>query len=309
MIFLLFILTSITAIIIFSLIAILLKYIIPEAGGGFQFLALNFITLFFFYVVIHIFYSLFTQSIPDPSSYQILLIFFASIFGFLGSVTYIKGLEQGKASVGGVVLSSRVFIVVPLGYFLIGEEYPIFIYIFILIAFIGSVLVSWQEGLSIIEIITFQSSGMRYFLGTAIFWSLQNLIIRELNNTVFILTLLTIRGVFYLIFTVVGYLTLIKTNKITHILLPKGYMPKLFLYGLLSVAAQLGLDYAIGENLSITETIAVFEGALTFIFTYLFAIFVSNEVLSEHVKGRVLLIRFVGVVLSVVGTVATILNI
>lgn len=303
----LYVIASIIAIIIFSGVSILLKYLIPQSGGPVQFTFIQFTISFTLHIFVIIIYTSFFNPLYNIDFNQLLLIFLATLFGFLGYLSYMAGLNKGTASLGGVILSSRVFISIPIALILFNETYISSIYFSILLALIGSIIVSWDDKQSIGSIIKLRAPGIRYFFAAAFLWVFQNLIIRDLNNSIDLLLFLTIRmGFFFLFSTIFIYFYLNITND-------SFYFPErktisgIILYGVLSLIAQLGLVYALGENLLITETIGAFEGTLTFVFAILFANFIKNDFLNEPLSSKIILTRFFGVILSFIGTFLTIL--
>ena len=303
----LYVIASIIAIIIFSGVSILLKYLIPQSGGPVQFTFIQFTISFTLHIFVIIIYTSFFNPLYNIDFNQLLLIFLATLFGFLGYLSYMAGLNKGTASLGGVILSSRVFISIPIALILFNETYISSIYFSILLALIGSIIVSWDDKQSIGSIIKLKAPGIRYFFAAAFLWVFQNLIIRDLNNSIDLLLFLTIRmGFFFLFSTIFIYFYLNYTNN--SFSFPKRKtISGIILYGLLSLIAQLGLVYALGENLLITETIGAFEGTLTFVFAILFANFIKNDFLNEPLSSKIILTRFFGVILSFIGTFLTIL--
>lgn len=303
----LYVIASIIAIIIFSGVSILLKYLIPQSGGPVQFTFIQFTISFTLHIFVIIIYTSFFNPLYNIDFNQLLLIFLATLFGFLGYLSYMAGLNKGTASLGGVILSSRVFISIPIALILFNETYISSIYFSILLALIGSIIVSWDDKQSIGSIIKLRAPGIRYFFAAAFLWVFQNLIIRDLNNSIDLLLFLTIRmGFFFLFSTIFIYFYLNYTNN--SFSFPKRKtISGIILYGVLSLIAQLGLVYALGENLLITETIGAFEGTLTFVFAILFANFIKNDFLNEPLSSKIILTRFFGVILSFIGTFLTIL--
>ena len=197
----LYVISSIIAITIFSGVSILLKYLIPQSGGPVQFTFIQFTISFTLHIFVIIIYSSFFNPLYDIDFNQLLLIFLATLFGFLGYLSYMAGLNKGTASLGGVILSSRVFISIPIALILFNETYIPSIYFSILLALIGSIIVSWDDKQSIGSIIKLRAPGIRYFFAAAFLWVFQNLIIRDLNNSIDLILFLTIRmGFFFSIF-------------------------------------------------------------------------------------------------------------
>ncbi len=165
-----------------------------------QFTFIQFTISFTLHIFVIIIYSSFFNPLYDIDFNQLLLIFLATLFGFLGYLSYMAGLNKGTASLGGVILSSRVFISIPIALILFNETYIPSIYFSILLALIGSIIVSWDDKQSIGSIIKLRAPGIRYFFAAAILWVFQNLIIRDLNNSIDLILFLTIRMGFFFYF-------------------------------------------------------------------------------------------------------------
>ncbi len=236
------------------------------------------------------------------------LILLNAIFTFLGYLCLLIGFEKGNASVGGIVLSSRVFASIPIGYFLIGEHYPIFTYLFIIVTLSGSVLTSWEAGMSFRAVVSLQAPGIRYFLATAFFWGMANVFIRKLDNELPTYIFLTVRQIIMLIlalsFYKVGKTSFDKTSSTLNLKLIR----KILFYVILLTIAQGLYVYSLGEDLTISEGIGVAEGTFTLIFSLFIAKFVSNKILNEPLDKITLFVRLIGMILAAIGTLGVIIS-
>jgi hypothetical protein len=296
---------------VFAASSIYGKFLIKEVQSSYHFLLLQIIFSFVLVCLVNI--MLFLSGYYPAIDLQIsgvVLIFLASIFAFIGFVTLLRGFEIGDVSVGGVFLSSRVFISVPIAIIFIGEKYPFITYICIVITIVGALMVSWQKNLPIKEVLTFRASGSNYFLITLISWGVANSIVRQLNNEVFLLLFLLIRGVFFVTFAVVTY-------PILNRFLASGKAIKYTstsikhtgIYILILFFAQASFVYALGVSLTLTEGIGVLEG----VFTFLLAVIISKnlkwkEILEEPLDQLTLSIRSIGVILAIIGTVGVLIS-
>ena len=292
---------TIISTIIFAVTSIYGKIIIENIENSYFFFLLQilFIVPILFVVNLIIKPDLtYLSSLPD-----LIMIFFASIFAFLGYIFLYKGFEVGNVSVGGVMLSARVLLSIPLA-ILIGELYPILTYFFILIALIGAILVSFKLGLSLKDFFQFKSSGMNYFIITLFSWAISNTLTRELNNHFHPLLFLFLRIIMFLIIAVLTYpflkQYLAKNQKFQF---SRKNIFQIITYVLILITAQVMYVYALGVSLTIAEGLGVLEG----MFTFIMAIGLSKnsyfkEYLQEPLERITLLVRTTGVIITMIGT-------
>ena len=178
---------------LYSLSSVLSKFIIENLKFSYHFLILQSIIGCFVLIILLFFEILSGLNISTVfNSYFFLLIVFSGIFTFIGTVTLFKGIEVGNVSASGVILSSRAFISIPLAIIFFNEIYPVTIYIGIIVILIGSILASWAKDLSIFEALTLKGSGGRWFILTDIFWALGNAFIRDINNDIPVIIIITL---------------------------------------------------------------------------------------------------------------------
>lgn len=295
-------LITIISTIIFAVTSIYGKVIIKDVQSSYNFFLMQIILFIPILTVVNILIQ------PDLtylfSWLDMTKLVLASIFGFTGYVALYKGFEVGNVSVGGVMLSSRVLVSIPLAIF-IGEIYPLFIYVFIAIAFMGAMLVSYREDLSIKDFLQLKSSGLNYFLVTLVSWALANTLTRELNNHFHPLLFLYIRIIFFAIIAIITYPILKKSlsNGIS-LTFNKKSTNQIILYILILLTAQMMYIYALGESLTIAEGLGVLEG----VFTFMMAIGLSKinffkNYLEEPLGQLTLIVRVFGVLITTLGTI------
>ena len=292
---------TITSTIIFAVTSIYGKIIIEELENSYYFFLLQilFILPILFFINLILKPNLtYLTSVSD-----LLIAFFASIFAFIGYIFLYKGFEVGNVSVGGVMLSSRVLVSIPLA-ILIGELYPFLTYVFIFIALIGAILVSYKKGLTLKDFFQFKSSGMNYFIVTLFAWAISNTLTRELNNHFEPLLFLFIRIFMFFIIAIITYPYL--RSKLTNnqpMYFSKKHIYQVLTYVLILITAQMLYVYALGLSLTITEGLGVLEG----IFTFILAISLSKIVyfknyLQEPLERLTLTVRTFGVLITTIGT-------
>ncbi|MFX0183179.1 MAG: EamA family transporter [Candidatus Hodarchaeota archaeon] len=232
---------------------------------------------------------------------------------FAGLVTFFIGLHEGNVSAGGVIVSSRVIASILLAWLFLNERFPINSYLFILVVFIGVLMVSWQKELRLEEIFLFRSSGSGWFIVAVIFFAIGNAFIRLLSNQINILTQLIFRLTFLLIATLIAYPLLNRKIGDKRPLKETVRNPKLVLQAIIYVAliliADIVITLAIGESLTITEAITALEG----LFVFMFMILIANnktlqKALQEPFDKKTLTVRFLGVVIATIGIISFIYN-
>lgn len=303
----LFVFMALISISLFAISSIISKYIIPTIGGPYRFLlvemviGLFFLILFFIYEVINGF-----DLNKVNNSNILLLITLNAIFTFFGYLCLMIGLSKGNASVGGIVLSSRVFASIPIAFIVIGEKYPVGTYIFIIASLVGAISASWEAGMHFSDLIKLRSPGMRYFVVTAICWGVANVFIRKLGTELPPFIFLTLRQIIMTIIAISLFKYGGKHFENEIIVLNKKILSHVLVYVLILLMAQWLFVYSLGRSLTISEGIGVAEGALTFLFSIIFAKFIDNSVLNEPLDKNSLLVRVSGTIIAGIGTVGII---
>lgn len=295
----------ITSTIIFAFTSIYGKILISKITNSWHFFILQ--TLLSIPILIIINFILKPDIGPLFEPEKIIILLIASLFAFVGFVTLYKGFETGNVSVGGVLLSARVLVSIPLA-LLLGEIYPLLVYFFIFIALIGAFLVSYNEKLSKNDFFKLKSSGMNYFLVTLVFWAISNSIVRNLNNSVHPLLFLLFRSTIFIIICLILYPILNKklaNNKA--ISFSSNTLKHAIVYVCILIIAQLLFLQALGESLTIAEGLGVLEG----VFTFLMAILLSKiqyfrNYLLEPLERKTLKVRTIGVIITTLATIGVV---
>ena len=294
---------------LFAFTTLLTKYVIAGAGGPYKFLTIQLSTGL---VVMGIFFLIFfrdeliDQDIFEPDVMAKFLL--ASVFGFLGFIFLLVGLEKGNASVGGIFISSRVIVNIPLAYIFLNERYHYSIYLFILLTFIGALIVSWSSELSVLDVILLRGKGTKYYLITMVFWGLSNIFVTSMGTVISPFHFLMYRQFVFVIAVWMFYPLLRKRLDHNAPKLDWSFFRKVLLYITLTLVAQILFLFSLQQSLTITEGLGVFEGVITFIITILFAHHVDNTILGESLGKKELMIKIAGVILSITGTVMVIFS-
>ena len=293
---------TIIATIIFAVTSIYGKIIIKDVQSSYIFFLMQIILFIPVLTVVNV---ILQPDLTYLTSWEDMnKIILASVLAFAGYVALYKGFEVGNVSVGGVMLSSRVLLSIPLAIF-IGEIYPFFIYVFIFISFLGAILVSWKKDLSVKAFFHLRSSGLNYFLVTLVSWGISNTLIRELNNHFNPLLFLYLRMIIFAIIAILTYPLL--NNSLSNgmsIRFTKKNTYQVLLYIFIILTAQIMYVYALGESLTIAEGLGVLEGMFTFVMAIaLSKIKYFKNYLEEPLDKLTLLIRTFGVLVTTIGTI------
>jgi hypothetical protein len=299
----LYVITALPSISLFAITSILSKYLIPLIGGPYKFLTLHLGIGFPILIILAL------LEYDNDFDGEILLeldiwliILLTSVFALMGYVAILLGFEKGKASVGGIVLSSRAFASIPLGYIFLNERYPVIVYLFIFVTLVGAITVSWDTTLNIREVVRLEAPGMKYYTIAAIFWACANVLISMLDGEIPPFMFLVIRQIIMLSLALLFYRVASRNFDAMNQTIDFMKVRRVFVYVLILVCAQALFIYSLGKSLTVTEGIGVAEGAVTFIFSLVVANFIDNSVLQEPIDRRSILLRTVGVFLATLGT-------
>ncbi|MHA2169278.1 MAG: EamA family transporter [Candidatus Kariarchaeaceae archaeon] len=303
----LYVVTALASISLFAITSILSKYLIPLIGGPYRFLTLHLGLGFPILILL----ALFEYENGFESEVLLkldiwLIILITSVFALFGYISILIGFERGKASVGGIVLSSRAFASIPLGFLFLGERYPVAVYLLIFVTLVGAVTVSWDVTLNIGEVIRLEAPGMKYFTIAAFFWACANVLISMLDGEIPPFIFLAIRQIIMLSLTLFFYRIGSRNFDSMNHTIDFVKIRRVLVYVFILVSAQALFVYSLGKSLTVTEGIGVAEGAVTFIFSIVVASFIDNSVLQEPMDRKSLLLRTAGVFLATIGTLGVV---
>lgn len=292
----------------FAISSIIGKYLIDECGGPINFLTYQLIIALPFLLIISYFEFWRDSSLQSLLTVKLLVGFFlVSLFAFIGYISLLKGFNEGNVSVGGIILSARVVLSVPLAVFVLSESYQVEVYIAIIVSIIGAVIVSWDKSLDFKSLISLKAAGIRWYILTTFMWTFSNFFISYYLSDVPTFTLIMIRQIFMISFAVIYYMT--NYQEFSQARTPMGWnlFKKLVIYVIIIMIAQGGFVYGLGIKLGVTEAIGVAEGPFTLIFTLLVAKYIDNSVLKEPLDRNSVAIRIIGAIIAVLGTIGVIL--
>ncbi|MFX1247136.1 MAG: EamA family transporter [Promethearchaeota archaeon] len=270
-------------------------------------IVINYILLLFIYLPNLLLLD--SEMTENLSINSIFIIFCSAIAIFAGLVTFYIGLHRGNVSAGGVIISSRVIVSIILAWLFLNERFPFNSYLFIILVFIGVLMVSWERELRLEEIFLFKSSGSGWFVIAVIFFAIGNAFIRLLSNQINVLTQLVLRLTFLLFATLLLYPFLNRKigdkKSLKETVGNLKLVSQAILYVALIMIADITTTLAIGESLTITEAITALEGLFVFIFMILIAQNKTlRKALQEPFDKKTLAVRFLGVVVATMGIIS-----
>jgi drug/metabolite transporter (DMT)-like permease len=234
---------------------------------------------------------------------NVILTIISTTFLFFGVVSLYYGLKVGNVSVGGLILSSRVLISIFLAISILGEHFPLIIYFWILIIFLGIIFTSWEENLSLIEGI--KDSGTMYFFLTIIFWGIANTIIGDINNEVFIISFLLIR-LFVMCLLIIFLYPFLNSfiGDGRKIQFSFRYVIFISLFVLVATVGDAASIIALGESVTVAEAIGAFQGVIIFIIVLILSKNINlKEIFGEPLGKRTLVVRSSGLIIATIAII------
>lgn len=309
--------TALAATILFSISTVFSKFLITDLKNPLALLRIQIsLNLVVAFIPLIIYYLLVGNDIFQNVTFEnILLIGMSGLFIFSGLLLFYYGLLVGNTSAAGVITSSRVILSVLFGYFLFEEYFPISYYFWIVVIFLGVFFVSWSADLSITDILLFRANGSGIFVSSVTLWAIGNIFTRMLNNTVNTPILIVIRLIIMTLASVLTYpiflrytkrfITLPTDDKIT-----KYFVRKMITYLIVFTSADLFITFALGESLTITETIVALQSVLIFLIILTLSYFNAKlrDILGEGLDRKTILVRGLGVITALFGTIFLILS-
>ena len=309
--------TALAATILFSISTIFSKFLITDLKNPFTLLRIQIsLNLVVAFIPLIINYLLVGNDIfQNVTVENFLLIGLSGLFIFSGLLLFYYGLLVGNTSVAGVITSSRVILSVLFGYFLFEEYFPKSYYFWIVVILLGVFFVSWSADLSITDILLFRANGSGIFVSSVTLWAISNIFTRTLNNTVNVPLLVVIRLIIMTLASVLTYpicisytkrfTTLPTDDKITI-----NFVVKMITYLSVFTSADLFITFALGESLTITETIGTLQSVLIFliILTLSYSNTKLRDILGEGLDRKTIFVRGLGVITALIGTIFLILS-
>lgn len=283
------------------------KFVTSHLKNPINFLSLQTIIYFVMITAIYLIMIILGEDINKNLTFiNLFYVLASSIFVFIGLMTYYIGLQHGNASVGGVIMSTRVIISITLVWIFVNEPYPLESYFWVIFVVFGAIMVSWQKGISLKESLFSKESGSSWFFLTIFFWAITSLFIRLLNNEIHFITYLLLRYFVQLILVIFLY-RILNRNFGNNEPLKFGSQLKFPIFlvmfnAIILMISDFGFVIAVGENMIATETIVALGGLLVFLLTLLISL--NNDLrrrLDEPLDKQTLFVRFLGVILATVG--------
>ena len=279
----------------FALRNIVNKYAIANRMKGLAFFyLLTSITILAFPIL-----SWIISPIKIPSFNSLLLLFFASVTYFGGSLIFFYALPLNDVTTAGPILSTRPILILPLSFIFLNEFYGYEVIAWIFLIVCGAIMTSWNEGMSLKKI--YRNKTMWLFFITTFLWAMQNIsskpVLQEIDNFNFTGWLHIFSIPLFLVSTpfVLKKSEKIDLKKNLKTTLPYAILANAFLFG-----SFITMFFAMKFSVSLSEALIATHGV--FIVTIGFIISQINPKLiaEEHTK-QTYLFRLIGAFLILIG--------
>ena len=263
--------------------------------------------------IIYIIFLLLEGQLVTQNLFKIDFIIFIGLSGFFtffGGIAFFYGISIGQASVSGIIQSSRILVSIIFAIIFFAEVYPTTIYVWIIGIFIGVLIVAYDDSISIKELILLKSKGLAWFLLAMFSWSFGDVFVRAIEGQLHVLSIMLIRILFIWIFIFLSRnkLTSIFNLEKTKIIKTKNDVIIFFLYTSLFIVADIFFIYALGQSLTLTETIFSFMGVFSFIVIIVLSkMDLFKKKIAENLNRQILLTKSIGMIIatfSILGLIA-----
>lgn len=299
---------AILATLFFSASTVFSKFLIADINNPFRLLRVQLSMNLGFMFILMILANVLGMNILDNLDIESLLIISLSgCFVFIGFVLFYMGLMEGNTSAAAVITSSRVILSVIIGFLFFMEQFPIVYYFWIILILIGVFLVSWSPEVNFQDIVLFKTNGAGFFVVSVASWAIANSFIRILNNSIFLFTLIVIKLVVIVSLSFFTYPLFNKYYKQHYPDYRERNFPsttfwKISIYLVFFIIADLLITYAVGESLTITESISTLQGVIVFIIVILLSLNGKlRDILDEELSKRTVVIRGLGILIAFLG--------
>ena len=292
--------------VLFAAAAVYSKLLISYMQNTFHLLFYHII--FNFLIILGLFLAFFSggNNFPDVIlACDVIIIMISGGLTFAGIITLYQGFKEGNASIGGIFVSSRIIVSIPLAFFFLQEFFPPITYFWIVLILVGVLMVSWEKGILVTDVLLLRGKGVIWFLLTIVFWGVGNTVVGTLNNRFPIMGLMLIRLSFILFLMLTTY-TFLNQRLGDGRPLPRSprLMGWIFGYVLILAVADIGFIFALGESVTLSEAISALEG----LFIFLMVLFMSfhpalRRGLDEPLDRQTLVVRFIGIIIATFGTI------
>ena len=279
----------------FALRNIVNKYAIVNRMRGLAFFYLSTaITIIAFPII-----SWIVSPMSFPSSDSFLLLIFASITYFAGSLIFFYALTLGDVTTASPILSTRPMLAVPLSFIFLNEFYGYEVIVWIFLIVCGAIMTSWNEGVKLKQL--YRNKTLWLFFTTTFLWALQNIsskpVLQEIDNFNFIAWLHILSIPLFLACTplVLNKFEKIDLKRNIKSTLPYALLANVFLYG-----SFVTMFFAVKFSVSLSEALIATHGIFAVTIGFLISLINPKLIAEKHAK-KTYLSRLIGATLILIG--------
>ncbi len=279
----------------FALRNIVNKYTIANRMKGLAFFYLSTaITIIAFPLI-----SWTVSPIVFPTLNSFILLIFASITYFGGSLIFFYALNFGDITTASPILSTRPMLIVPLSFIFLDEFYGYEVILWIFLIVCGAVMTSWNEGIRLKNL--YRNRTLWLFFATTFLWAMQNIsskpVLQEIDNFNFIGWLHIFSIPLFLVCTPIVLNKSEKTDLKRNLkpTLPFAILANAFLY-----SSFITMFFAVKFSVSLSEALIATHGVFVVTMGFIISQINPKLIAEKHTKQTYLL-RLIGAILILIG--------
>ncbi len=242
----------------------------------------------------------FSAGISLPNADAWLFIAVSGITAALGLIIYYRLMGSADYSAVSPLMQARILFTIPLSYFLLQEFYGFEVLAFMLVVFVGSVLLTIDEKSSLRTIIS-KNRVLAIGMLICFIWAFSNLLSKPVLQALSPENFIFWRNVFS--FAVVAALlpVLLKGRARSVLVKDSGKaLPYVILLLLVAFAGMQFMFYAMKYSVSITESLLGIIGLMAVALAFLLSR-INPKIIAEKHSARVYAIRALGALLILIG--------
>ncbi|MCW3974660.1 MAG: DMT family transporter [Candidatus Bathyarchaeota archaeon] len=279
----------------FALRNIVNKYTIANRMKGLAFFYLSTaITIIAFPII-----SWTVSPMMFPSFNSLLLLIFASVTYFVGSLIFFYALSLGDVTTAGPILSTRPMLIIPLSFILLDEFYGYEVIAWIFLIVFGAIMTSWNEGMELKSL--YRNKTLWLFFTTTFLWAMQNIsskpVLQEIDNFNFTGWIHIFSIPLFLACTPFVLKKSIKNDLKRNLksTLPYAILANVFLYG-----SFITMFFAMKFSVSLSEALIATHGVFIVILGFIISQINPKLIAEKHTK-QTYMFRLIGAVLIFIG--------
>ncbi len=234
-----------------------------------------------------------------PSFNSLLLLIFASVTYFGGSLIFFYALTLGDVTTAGPILSTRPMLIIPLSFIFLNEFYGYEVIAWIFLIVCGAIMTSWNEAMSLKKF--YRNKTLWLFFITTFLWAMQNIsskpVLQEIDNFNFTGWLHIFSMPLFLACTPFVLKKSEKFDLIRNLkpTLPYAILANAFLYG-----SFITMFFALKFSVSLSEALIATHGIFIVILGFVISQ-INPKLIAEKHSKQTYLFRLTGAILILIG--------